>query len=135
MARKINARTVVNRKALNAISSGFVAGMEAMGKAIIDRTTPPDAEPFGEGLVTTGDYGVWAGTKKVAGTATKPRAVRLSKTGITLLAGYGFPGRFQELGTIHQPARPFFTPSVLGELPDTHDHLKGPVRKALASVP
>lgn len=134
MARKVGARTVLNRKCLNAITGGFADGMAALGAAIIADTTPPDAEPFGKGLVTTGDWGVWAGTRKVAGTASKPRAVRLSKTGITLVVGYGFPGRFQELGTIHQPARPFFTPSVVEEIPQTEDHLRGPVRRALAGV-
>ena len=132
--RKVSARTVLNRKCLDAISGGFVDGMAALGQAILERTRPPDAAPFGEGLVTTGDWGVWAGRRKAAGTASKPRTVRLSKTGITLVAGYDFPGRFQELGTIHQPARPFFTPSVVGEIPATEDHLRAPVRQALAGV-
>lgn len=132
--RKVTARTVLNKQALNAIAQGFAEGMGALGQAIIEITTPPDAEPFGEGLVTTGDWGVWAGTKKVGGTASRPRGVKLSKTGITLIAGYGFPGRFQELGTIHQPARPFFTPSVVEEIPQTEEHLKRPVQRALKGV-
>jgi hypothetical protein len=134
VARKVTARTVLNKQALNAIAQGFAEGMGALGQAIIEITKPPDAAPFGEGLVTTGDWGVWAGTKKVGGTATKPRGVKLSKTGITLIAGYDFPGRFQELGTIHQPARPFFTPSVVEEIPQTEEHLKPPVQQALKGV-
>lgn len=134
MARKVTARTVLNYKALDAISKGLADGMAILGKVIIAHTEPPDAEPFGKGLVTTGDYGVWVKGRKVAGTATKPRAARLSKTGITLLVGYGFPGRFQELGTVRQPARPFFTPVVNRELPGLEDHLKSPVRRALAEV-
>lgn len=129
--RKVSSRTVVNRKALDEITGAFVDGMAAVGKAVIERTRPPDAAPFGKGLVTTGDWGVWAGTRKVAGTATKPRSVRLSKTGITLIAGYGFPGRFQEMGTIHQPARPFFTPSVMAELPVMQEHLRPSMQRVL----
>lgn len=134
MARKVSSRTVVNRKALDAISGGIVDGLAHMGATIIGRTRPPDAEPFGKGLVTTGDWGVWAGTRKVAGTASKPRGVKTAKGTIVMVVGFGFPGRFQELGTINQPARPFFTPVVLAETPATADHLRAPVRRALASV-
>lgn len=136
MARKINARTIANRRALDAISEGFVKGMEAVGQQLIGETHPPDAAPFGEGLVTTGAYGVWAGTHKVAGAATRPRGVQLPKDGITLLAGYDFPGRFQETGTINQPARPFFSPVVLEVVgDDLGDFLSSPVRRALQAVP
>ena len=31
---------------------------------------------------------------------------------ILAIVGFGFPGRFQELGTVHQPAKPFLTPAV-----------------------
>lgn len=135
MARKVNRHTILNYKTLGAIQQGLVEGLAAVGAAVIEKTTPPDAEPFGKGLVTTGDWGVWAGTRKVAGTATKPRSVRLPKTGATLIAGYGFPGRFQELGTINQPARPFFTPAMLEEFPGVTDALKAPVRRALQGLP
>lgn len=134
MARKVSRRTVLNFKTLGAIQQGLVEGMAAVGRAVIAKTTPPDAEPFGKGLVTTGDWGIWAGTRKVAGTATKPKTVRLPKTGATLIVGYGFPGRYQEMGTINQPARPFLTPAMLEELPGVEDALKAPVRRALASV-
>jgi hypothetical protein len=134
MARKVNRRTVLNYKTLGAMHQGLVDGLGEVGAEVIARTTPPDAEPFGKGLVTTGDWGVWAGTRKVAGTGTKPRSVRLPRTGATLIVGYGFPGRFQELGTINQPARPFFTPAMLEEFPRVTDALKAPVRRALAGV-
>lgn len=134
MPRKVSARTVLNYKALDAISRGLADGMADLGAAIIEATQPPDATPFGKGLVTTGDWGVWAKGRKVGGTATKPRAAQLTKTGITLLVGYGFPGRFQELGTVRQPARPFFTPVVNRMVPGVADHLKAPVRRALAEV-
>lgn len=135
MARKVNRRTVINYHTLGAVQQGLVDGLAVIGAAVIAKTTPPDAEPFGKGLVTTGDWGVWAGTRKVAGTATKPKSIRLPKTGATLIVGYGFPGRFQELGTVKQPARPFLTPAMLEELPGVEDALKAPVRRALAGLP
>jgi hypothetical protein len=135
MARKINARTVANKRALDAITRGLVDGMADLGRTILHDTRPPDEPPLGKGLVATGDWGVWNGTRKVDGTATKPKTVRLERNGgITLIVGYGFPGRFNELGTINQPARPFLTPAVLEEIPSTEDHLKAPVRRALAEV-
>lgn len=134
MARKVSVRTVANKAALTAISNGLAEGLASVGRTIIERTRPPDAEPFGKGLVTTGDWGVWAGTRKVDGTASKPKQVRLKQGVVTLVAGYGFPGRFQELGTIRQPARPFLTPPVLEVTPTTPDHLRGPVQRALAGV-
>lgn len=124
MARKASARTVLNRKALNDIAGALADGMGMLGAAVIERADPPDAEPFGKGLVTTGDWGVWAGTKKVLGSATKPRTERLSRTGLTMLVGFGFPGRFQEKGTINHPAQPFLTPAVMAEFPDAGGHLK-----------
>lgn len=133
MARRISSRTVVNRKALAAISAGFVDGMEAMGRRFVEVVDPPDATPFGEGLVTTPDWGVWANGKKVAGTATKPRRVKV-KQGITLIAGEGFPGRFQEFGTITNPAQPHVTPAMNEVLPGAVDFLKPAVRAKLARV-
>ena len=134
MARKVTVRTVANKAALGAISRGLAEGMAAVGRAIIATADVPDAAPFGEGLVTTGDWGVWAGTRKVDGTATKPRTVRTRAGVITLVAGFGFPGRFQEFGTVHHAAQPFLTPAVLEVTPTTEAHLRAPVRRALASV-
>lgn len=134
MARKVNVRTVANKAALNAISRGFAEGLAALGRTVIDHADPPDAEPFGKGLVTTGDWGVWANTRKVDGTATKPRALKLRTGGLTLAAGFGFPGRFQEFGTIHHAAQPFLTPITFAETPRADDHLRPPVQAALRTV-
>lgn len=134
MARKVHVRTVANKAALNAISHGLAEGMAAVGRAIIATADVPDAAPYGQGLVTTGDWGVWVGTKKVDGTASKPRTVKTRAGVVTLVAGWGFPGRFQELGTIFQPPRPFATPAVLEVTPATPDFLRPPVKRALASV-
>jgi len=134
MPRKPSVKVVLNRACLDAIDLGLAEGLEDVGKVVIQNTDPPDAEPFGEGLVTTGDWGLWLGTKKVGGGATKPRSVRLGSTGLTLIAGYGFPGRFQEFGTIHQPARPFLTPVVFEMLPAVPEALGPPVKARLRGV-
>jgi len=128
MARKVSSRTVVNRRALTAIRSGLVDGMEAVGQAIVGQTRPPD-DPTTTHKIE-GDWGVWSDGRKVAGTAAKPRGAS-TKQGVTLLVGFGFPARFNETGTIHQPARPFFTPTVTEVIPGTGKYLSGPVRKRL----
>lgn len=118
MARKTQVRVVVNRKALTAMEAGLVDTLEVLGERFVQTVHPPDATPFGEGLVTTPDWGVWANGRKVAGTAPKPRAERMRKGLIALLMGEGFPGRFQETGTVKQAPNPHVTPAALGVIDD-----------------
>jgi hypothetical protein len=134
MARKTNARTVLNRRCLDAIDTGFVDGMAAMGQAWVATVHPPDATPFGQGLVTTPDYGIWAHGKKVAGGAAKPRTLRVKKMGIVLVCGEGFPGRFQELGTVNMPPQPHVTPAMLQVLHGAAGYIRPKMRAALARV-
>lgn len=133
MARKVNARTVVNRQALDAIRAGIVDAMEAMGQRVLSVARVPDAPPYGQGLVETGDFGVWSDGKKVAGGASKPKGVTV-KRGATLIVGFGFPGRFVELGTVKMAAQPFLTPAMNEVIPGAADFLKPAVRKKLAGV-
>jgi hypothetical protein len=126
MARKISAKTVLNRKALTTIRAAFVDGMEQVGKDLISRTDPLDDPETREQIV--GDWGIWVDGKKVAGTATKPRSARV-KSGITLLAGFPFPMRFGEMGTIHQPARPRFSPTLNEVIPGTDRYMKAAVNR------
>jgi hypothetical protein len=135
MARRISSRVVLNRKCLTAIREGEVAGLEAFGQAVLATAQPnvPDDIPYGEGLVTEGDYGVWSDGKKVAGGGGKPRGVR-TKEGVTLVVGFPFPMRFYEKGTVHQPARPVLTPAMLGELGSVVGHMSRSVRSALAKL-
>jgi hypothetical protein len=111
-------RVVLNQRALSAMSAALADGLGDWAQDVLGATKPPDATPFGEGLVTTGGYGVWAAGRKVGGGADKPRQARLNRTGITMIMGWGFPARFQETGTIHQPARPFFTPVIMAKIPE-----------------
>jgi HK97 gp10 family phage protein len=134
MARRISTRTVINRKALDAISAGWADGFEEMGQAVIDTARPPDATPYGEGLVTSGDWGVWAYGKKVGGTAAKPRNSGVGKDRVTLLVGYGFPARFQEFGTVHHAPQTFLTPAMNEVIPGAEAFLKPAVRARLARV-
>lgn len=118
MPSKINSTTRLNRAALDQARGAFVDAMAELGAQTIATAEPnvPDATPIGVGLVTTGDWGVWVGGRKVAGTARKPRGARLKK-GIALLVGYDFPGRFLETGTVKMAAEPFLTPAMMATLP------------------
>ena len=118
MARKRSARVVLNRKALDGITLAIADGAHAVAKAIVLEADPPDASPFGEGLVTSGGTLVYVGSKKVDGWSMrgqqpkKPRRFRVPKTqGVAAIAGFGFPGRFQEFGTVNQRAQPFLAPA------------------------
>jgi hypothetical protein len=123
---KVSSRTVINRKALTTIRAAFVDGMEQVGKDLIGLTDPLDDPTTKHRIV--GDWGVWVDGRKVAGTATKPRAASV-KSGITLLAGFPFPMRFGELGTIRQPARPRFSPTLHQVIPGTGRYMKVAVNR------
>jgi hypothetical protein len=121
-------RVVLNHAALDAITMAVADGAFALAKAVIFGADVPDATPYGEGLVRSGGVIAYVDRKLVATTATgpgtdgdptvkKPRAAKLGP-GIVVIGGYGFPGRFQEAGTVHQPARPFVTPELMATLPE-----------------
>lgn len=112
MARKTSARVVLNRDNANRVRLALADGLLAVGQAIVDAAHPPDAEPFGVGLVTQGGAVGYIDGRKIGGQGQKPGNLRLPKPGIVAFAGFGFPARFQEMGTIRQPARPFLTPAM-----------------------
>lgn len=123
MPRKTSARVVLNRQALNEVGLAVADGLEEVVRSIVLDAHPPDATPYGAGLVTSGGWLVYHGSKKVAGGSLtgkqpkKPRAVRVMGIGgITAIAGFGFPGRFQEIGTIYHRAQPFLGPSLMRHL-------------------
>lgn len=116
MAKKFSSRVVLNRKALDAFVLAVADGARAWADGVIDVAIEPDAPPLGQGLVKHGDSGAWVDGKKVGGTAAKPSSAKLDKPGISVLFGYPFPARFQERGTVHQPARPFFSPAIADQL-------------------
>lgn len=120
MARKPSARVVLARSALDRVDLAVADGVTEFVRTVIEVAEPPDATPYGEGLVTRGGWLVYAGPNKVAGGSLdgrqpkKPRALRVRDSHqIQGIAGFGFPGRFQEHGTATQAAQPFLTPVVV----------------------
>lgn len=103
-------RVLLNREAVEAIRLGYADGLQAVGEAILERTRPvvPDAPSYGVGLVDTGQAVTYVDRKKVAGQGSAPRGSVPKELGTVV--GYGFPGRFNEVGTVKQPPRPFLTP-------------------------
>jgi HK97 gp10 family phage protein len=128
-------RVRMNREALGVILREYADGMQAVGEQIIVAANPrvPDAPPLGAGLVKTGAAVTYVEGKKVAGSGTAPRG-SVPRTGVTTVVGYGFPGRFQEVGTQHQPARPFFTPAMASVIPDAPKTVASRIGKALRSL-
>lgn len=123
MARKPSARVVLNRAKLDEVSRAVADGFAAFAEAVVREAAPmaPDSPlqpyPTGEGLPKQGGWLVYVGGQKIAGGGLdgkqpkKPRAVQVRQHGIVAIAGYGFPGRFQEQGTVNHPARPFLGPA------------------------
>lgn len=135
MSAKALARVELNRSRIDEVYLGLADGMQLLAARIVAEADVPDAEPFGEGLVATGDSATWVNGKKIAGTASKPRGMRLEKTGITSVAGFGFPGRFLEIGTVDTRAQPFLTPSAARVLPDAPIQLSHSLRRRLGQGP
>jgi hypothetical protein len=62
---------------------------------------------------------------------TKPRALKLQRDSVQAIVGFGFPARFNELGTQDQPARPFLGPA--GQAFATSGEVQPIMKAALAS--
>jgi hypothetical protein len=141
MPRKPSARVVLNRQALSQVRLALADGALEVGELIIRSARPPDRTPYGEGLVTRGGWLAYVGDKKVGGGGLdgrqpkKPRAVRVRGTQqIQVIAGFGFPGKFQELGTINHPGQPFLTPSMqanVGRAAQTMERVVRPKLRAM----
>jgi hypothetical protein len=126
VARKPSARVVLARGALDQATLAVADGLFEAGKRIIEAAGPkmPDSpyDPFpaGEGLPKQGGVLAYVGNKKVAGWSIrgpqpkKPRSARATtkEHSVVVLAGFGFPARFNEGGTINQPPRPVLTPEL-----------------------
>ena len=134
MARANN-RLVLNRAALDAITLGMADGLLVLADAVVAAAEPPDAAPFGEGLVTTGGTIAYVLGKKVGGSGVKkPTAMKVRKMGVAVAGGFGFPARFQELGTVNQPAHPFLTPALMATVPGAGPFIRAAVAKRLAPL-
>lgn len=122
----------INREALVQCDRVLLTAIEAVGFEIAEKVQPriPDAykgymypsegvrikRELGEGLVDRGvGYLSYVDGKKVGGDSRvdkKPKAFKVRGKGVSVAVGMGFPMRFYEMGTVHQPARPTFAPVV-----------------------
>lgn len=116
MSNRAKARVVLNRQAFEQIDLANADGLLAVAEEVIETASPPDRAPFGQGLVQGGGTLAYLGNKKVGGqmqdgrNVAKPRSLRLRD--MVAIAGWGFPARFVELGTVDTPAEPFLTKAV-----------------------
>ena len=133
MARKNN-RIVLNRAALDAITLGMADGLLALADAVIAATKVPDAPVLGAGLIETGGTVAYVLGKKVGGSASKPKAMKVKSMGVAVAGGFGFPAHFAELGTINEPARPFLTPALMATVPGAGPLVARAVARRLATV-
>lgn len=139
LSSRSTARVETNRSWFTAAELALADGLFAMAEAVIRDADVPDAPPYGVGLREGGGAIAYVGKKKVAqmttGAPTAPKKPRGSKPlregEISAYGGFGFPARFVEIGTVHSGAEPFVTPSLMAEVPETHDYL----RKALKNSP
>lgn len=97
---------------------------EAAKTVILDASrdapdSPYDPYPTGEGLPKQGGVLGYIQNKKTHGWSIqgdqpkKPRSIRTAtkQHSVVVAAGFGFPGRFAERGTVKMPGRPFLEPA------------------------
>ena len=118
---KTSVRIELNRAAFDALDIAQADALMAVAEEVLARTNPPDAPPYGQGLLEGGGYLGFVGKKKIGGSTIggkaikKPRSLKLEadSSNQAVPVGFGFPGRFVELGTVDTPAQPFLTPAVM----------------------
>lgn len=115
--RRLNIR-INTDPVMVAISDGLFAVALRIGETA--SAAAPDAPQFNYGLPENWGAISWALGKLLqaqgadGGTAvSKPRDMRTTRTGADAVVGFGFPGRFNELGTVNQDAIPFLGPAAL----------------------
>ncbi|HEY6568543.1 MAG TPA: hypothetical protein VI341_13590 [Actinomycetota bacterium] len=126
---------------MHGVELALADGVNAVARAIVEGADPPDAAPYGVGLVTRGGWLTYIGDKKIDGGSTsgrqpkKPRSFRVKGTvGIVAIAGFSFPGRFQEFGTVHQAAKPFLAPARDRVVPHVDSIMKRNASYRLARI-
>lgn len=138
MSKGQKARVVLNRQAFHQIDLANTDGLMAVAEEVINAARPPDAPPYGKGLLQGGGWLAYFGSKKIGGqmqdgrNVSKPRSLR--DTLQVAIAGWGFPGRFVELGTVDTPAEPFLTAAVASVEPHADVVLSKRIRGRLAGL-
>lgn len=105
----------MNRAALAALTLGYADGLHEVGLAVHEAASVPDAPPYGRGLIARWGVATVVNRRRVAsaGPVTNiPRDGILPPASIGTVVGWGFPGRFLELGTVDTAAQPFLTPAM-----------------------
>ena len=123
---KQTSRVILNRAKVEKLRLGIADAIFGVALEVLDNTHPPDAPPYGKGLIEGGGAVAFVDKKKVNGTTIggrqikKPRSLKLGtgEDGIVAIVGYGFPGRLVHNGSIHNKANPFLRRSVLEILPE-----------------
>lgn len=118
-------RMKINAAKFNELTQFIAEGLFEAGRSIIEIASanapdsPYDPYPTGEGLPKQGGVLAYIGNQKVNGWSIrgdqpkKPRSLRLvtKQHSVVVAAGFGFPGRFAEGGTIKQAPQPFLGPA------------------------
>jgi hypothetical protein len=111
---KPTVRTVLNRERLHEVDFALAKGLELLAMEVLNTAKVPDQPVIGEGLVEAGGFISYVDGKRIGGDVQKkPKAMKVRGRGIVVGVGYDRPARFQEMGTVHQPPRPFLTPAVI----------------------
>lgn len=134
-------RIVLNRKWFAEADLAAADALFGLASKIVFGAVVPDEAPLGLGLIEGGGVVAFVGDVRVAeattgagGTVKKPRAAKLSSH-ITIIGGYGFPGRFLETGTVKMAAEPFLTPSLMDFLPEAEGFIHAAfVKRGLVSA-
>ena len=135
MPRRPSARVVMNRQAVTAIGLGYADGMQAVGERVLELARPhvPDRPPLGKGLVASGRATTYIDGKQVGGRTGAPKRT-VPQQGVATVIGYGFPGRFLEVGTHEITPRPWLTPAMAEEVPGAGEVVAASIDKKLKGV-
>ena len=139
MARGPSSRVLLNRKVIDQMLVAVADGASELARTVVEVAEPPDATPIGAGLVTSGGYLTYVNGGKVDGwgqDGKQPKPPRAAKVrqgvGVVSVVGFGFPGRFQEFGTVHHAAQPFLTPARDRVMPQASSIIVPIVRSRMA---
>jgi hypothetical protein len=119
-APRTTARLVLNQSVLNDVQKALAFGLLNLGEKIAQEASANAAVSEDERYGHVRDQwgaAVYVDGKKISdisadGSAVnKPRAFRAGK-GLAGLVGFGFPGRFLEVGTSDTRAQPFLSPAA-----------------------
>jgi len=129
MARLVVTRVVINKATLEAARLGVADGLLDMAEAIITAAHPPDEPPFGQGLTKRRGTSASVDGRRVGGDSEMPASA--PEASVVVVGGFDRPGRFNELGTARQPARPFLTPAFLARQNEAEAFVRPAVQKRI----